>query len=321
MPVYSEQEDRRIAKLFENGFGVVAIAKELHHDPEYVSRALRGQGFFIQGARTLTDETEAAIAADYQNGMSQRKLANKYDTTRTVIKGALKRQGIATRPGGGQRLYTINEHAFDVINSEHVAYWTGFIYADGSVYKNSLSVSLKEADREHVATLASFLDSNRPLYHDKRLRAIKMDVTHAYLAKRLVKLGIVARRPNHVSMITATPPRMIRHLLRGFWDGDGCVGKNPNDGISFCGRLPFMEWIRGHLDVATGVGARRKISKHQTADLHYLRYSGRRVALMVINYLFDGATIWLPRKKRVIDEWPEPKPAIRDLQTGQYKSP
>ena len=46
----------------------------------------------------------------------------------------------------------INKNIFEVINTEEKAYWLGFLYADGSIRKNTNTVelSLKGSDVEHL---------------------------------------------------------------------------------------------------------------------------------------------------------------------------
>lgn len=46
------------------------------------------------------------------------------------------------------RTYLLNEKYFDIIDSEKKAYILGFIYADGSVCRTTLNISLSEKDIE-----------------------------------------------------------------------------------------------------------------------------------------------------------------------------
>lgn len=325
MTIYSEAEDAKICKLYREGRGVVEIAKLLHHDSGHVSRILWANGIWIRGSRNFTDAEEAMIGRIYQSGTSAKAIARAYGLSHhTSITSALKRQGVTQRsPAERNRLYKLNPHKFDVINHEHKAYWLGFLYADGGVDREkTLKLSLKIADIEHIRKFRDFLESESPVKSIQQKCAGKYypqaraEFTDRHLAKRLMNLGIVKGRPNFRPITAAIPPELLRHFIRGFWDGDGCAARNPNDGINFCGNEDLMIWLREYLAEKLDFGP-RKVSKHTTANLYYLRYSGRRVALRVIEFMFKNATIWLPRKLEVIRNWPEPQRRHKN-ERGQF---
>ena len=58
------------------------------------------------------------------------------------------------------RKYNLNENFFDELN-EKSAYWLGFLYADGYVssYENSIGISLKSEDINHLEKFKNFLNS------------------------------------------------------------------------------------------------------------------------------------------------------------------
>jgi hypothetical protein len=320
MTVYSETEDAKIVELYERNLGVVQISELLHHDPGYISRVLRENGVWIRGSRNFTDAEEEQIAKIYLAGHSAKAIMRAYGLKFHVsICDALRRQGVEQRPAPERnRLYQLNPHVFDVIDNEEAAYWLGFLYADGSIQRRSLTLSLKGTDRVHLEKLRDFMRSEAPT---KEIVAkcngygypqCTIAFTDRHLAAQLRNLGIVKRRPSHIRTIKAVPKSLQRHFLRGFWDGDGSISTNPESGLSFCGRRKFMEWIRARLSEEAGTNPNLSVRKHSRADLHYLIYSGRGQALKVLDFLFEGATIWLARKRAVVDAWPPPQIRVRD---------
>lgn len=326
MAIYSETEDAKICKLYNEGQGVVKIAKLLRHDAGQISKILRESSIWVRGSRNFTDTEEAEIAKIYKAGFSARAIARAYHllSKRSII-GALKRQGITQRsPAERNRLYKLNPHKFDIINHEHKAYWLGFLYADGCIGREkTLTVTLKSTDLGHLEILRDFLESESPVVSYTAKCGIKyypqarVSFTDTRLAARLKSLGIIKGRPDFRPAIGSMPDSLYSHFLRGFWDGDGGASRNPRSGINFCGHEDFLIWIRAYMGKHAGTNPNLKVSKHKTANLYYLVYSGRLQALKAFAVLFQDATVWLERKRERIESWPPPKKLSRN-EKGQF---
>lgn len=271
--------------------------------------------------RNFTDSEEEQIARIYLAGHSARAITRAYGLSHHIsIVAALRRQGIKQRsPAERNRIYKLNPCAFDKIDSEDAAYWLGFLYADGCVHRRSLQVALKEQDKEQLIKLKAFLKSEALIKHIKvrssdtnvkKYKQVTFYVTDRNLSERLKALGIIAGRPDHRPMIKETPGELYHHLIRGYFDGDGSARKSPS--ISFCGSEELLAWIRHIIAQSAGTNPDLKITKHVTANLYYLDLSGRKQALRVAEYLYRDSTVWLARKRDVIDSWPEPQKRQRN---------
>lgn len=284
--------------------------------------------------RNFTDAEEEQIAKIYLAGHSAKSIARAYGKSHHIsIVAALKRQGVEQRsPGERNRLYALNPHVFDVIDNELAAYFLGYLFADGCVSRDkTLSLAMKWSDRELAVGLKLFLESEAPIKSiyttggfnvKKKCRQASFQVTERHLAKRLMELGIVTHRPDHMPMVENTSQKVYNHLLRGFFDGDGSARK-PNStrggSIVFCGSKELMIWIRDLLAGQVGTNPKLKIQKHVTVDLHYLYFSGTAQSLRIADYMYKDATFWLARKRKVIESWPKPKPrVIKRNKKGQF---
>jgi hypothetical protein len=312
-------ESTVICKLYCQGKSAFEIAEQLHLSSTQVSKILRANNIWVwvPGTRHFTDSEEAEIAKIYKAGFSARAIARAYHLPgKQAIMGALRRQKVIQRsPAERNRLYKLNPHKFDAIDHEHKAYWLGFLYADGNVYRErTLKLSLKVADIRHVEKLRDFLESESPVKTIQQKCAGKyypqarVEFTDQHLAARLMNLGIVKGRPNFHPAIDSMPISLHSHFLRGFWDGDGGASRNPGSGINFCGHEDFLIWIRAYMSEHAGTNPNLKVSKHVTANLYYLVHSGRLQALKVFTVLFQDATVWLERKRERIESWPPIKP-------------
>jgi len=66
-----------------------------------------------------------------------------------------------------------------------------------------------------------------------------------------------------------------------------------------------------------GTNPNLAVTKHNKANIYYLYISGRIQALKVANYMYQDATLWMPRKRKVIESWPKPQKRYRNAK-GQY---
>lgn len=270
--------------------------------------------------RNFTDEQEQEIAKLYLSGMSVRAIARMHGLGHHIsISSALRRQGVKQRPPAERnRLYSLDPYIFDEINDEHTAYWLGFIYADGCVNRRTLSVALKASDKKYLTKLKGFLKSEAPIHNyirNEKYKVVGVDFTDRHLARRLRELGIVTGRTKPDNMLSQIPNHLVQHWIRGLFDGDGAAHKNK--AISFCGSYRLMEFVRSALHRQAGANPDLAISKHRTAKIYYLRFSGRRVALNIADYMYQNSTVWMERKRNVIESWPEPSKRERD-EKGRY---
>jgi len=271
--------------------------------------------------RNFTDQEEAEIAKIYLDGRSAKSIARAYGLSHHIsICAALGRQGVRQRsPAERNRLYKLNPCVFDVIDNEHTAYWWGFIYADGCVSRRTLIVALKWSDKDHLEKLKDFMQSDSPIkarictigtslekYHNAEI-----SFTDRYLAARLQELGIIAHRIEFHAVAKNLPHDLEHHWIRGFFDGDGSARKNSMGGLEFCGQEKLLEWIREVMAREADTNPNLMLSRIKHApSIRYLRYSGRVQALKTADYMYRDATVWLDRKREVINSWPQKRGRI-----------
>lgn len=123
---------------------------------------------------------------------------------------------------------------FDTIDTEEKAYWLGFLMADGYVSSNSNTVelSLKESDSNHLEKFNNFLKRSNPIkiskikIEGKEYSRCRCAVTDKHFHDRLIELGCTPQK----SLTLKFPNKnifagkgLIRHFVRGYVDGDGCL--------------------------------------------------------------------------------------------------
>jgi len=145
------------------------------------------------------------------------------------IKRILSRNGLKLRNKGSIRKLNFNDSFFENIDSEEKAYFLGFLITDGCVRKrkdkNSYEIKLK-LHKKDTAILEKF---KKVLGFDGPVKFYKDGTASLSLISKkmyddLGKLGVVERK-TFICYIPEIDTQFNRHLLRGIFDGDGCVGK------------------------------------------------------------------------------------------------
>ena len=127
---------------------------------------------------------------------------------------------------------TLNEHVFDVIDTEAKAYWLGYLYCDGCVRKKDNRVELGPKDRDQLVKFCAFCSTNyliRSLYPNGYLNYHVTLCGAKHLVTRLIQLGVVPRKTyNHSVPVYIPEGNLAHHFWRGCIDADGSFGLYPH---------------------------------------------------------------------------------------------
>lgn len=201
--------------------------------------------------------------------------------------------------------YTLkNNDFFNVIDNELKAYWLGFIYADGSINKKItvLSISLKSTDTLHLEKFANLFNKKVFIYKRKAYinlperTCCSLRISNTFIANDLNNKGIVPRKTYVDSNVIFKhiPNDLVRHFIRGYFDGDGCV--TSNNAISFvCNSSLFLQGIKKFLNKVTNKDRKLKQVKDKTFFL--LTYTGLDSKKNIFDYFYKDSTVFLERKK------------------------
>lgn len=197
--------------------------------------------------------------------------------------------------------------AFDIIDSEEKAYWLGFLYADGYVQSdgNVVELSLKGSDREHLEKFRSFLNNRNEIkmgtakYGKKEFSRCRLCLTDKHFHDALISKGCI---PNK-SLILKFPNKdiftsnnLIKHFIRGYFDGDGSVHKNSSNYSSFqiLGTYDFLMGIKEYFpDLFSGAIYKNK--KNTDSNTYFLSISGKKAAEFG-DIMYSNAQIFMQRK-------------------------
>ena len=254
--------------------------------------------------RRLTHKEKTELFAKYETGKyTGADLAKEYPITLTAINGLLRRNGYKSKSQSElQRKYSINENFFDVIDTEEKAYFLGFLYADGynNTDRNSVALSLKEDDKEILEKLNNLLQPKKPLQYVKikttnSSNQYRLVIANNHISQKLVELG--CDKAKTYSLIFPSekqvPKYLVRHFVRGYFDGDGWVGKKAIcivSTLNFCNSL--AEILNQELNVNSYIRVRHP---ERNNNIRMLELS-KKAARLFLSWIYRDSNIHLERK-------------------------
>ena len=156
----------------------------------------------------------------------------------------------AARMGLKKYPYTCNYHYFDNIDTEDKAYWLGFLTADGWINQSKKTnagvtgIELQYGDIGHLKKFNKSINGNYQITDRWRTCSIAEDkekkhhmccirIFSSTMYNTLKNLGF-SNDKSYDFHIPNVPENLIRHYMRGYFDGDGCFCfTNKSFGISF----------------------------------------------------------------------------------------
>lgn len=246
-------------------------------------------------------------AHDFINGMSMKEVLQKHNVSYASVYNTIKRYQLDYKYTYGRTVF-FNEDYFQDINSEHKAYWLGFLFADGCIQKtdftvsdyNRLSLSLSIKDIQHVYRFAE--DINMPSDQVKvqitggfnqEIQSAVIRCNSIKMCTDLQNLGYTGLKKDrkHVPDLTQD---LIHHFIRGYFDGDGSIwGDFRHGSLDFQSSGYVLKDINRILHEECNVPL-RTLTEHRNS-LRF-SYGGRLHIISIGTYLYENATIYLDRK-------------------------
>lgn len=220
--------------------------------------------------------------------------------------------------------YTYNEDFFKE-DTESVFYWAGYIAADGCVrihttkYSKSPTLELVSVDGDHIVKFLSHIncksknnDDILPFY----TRIVgNSKINKIYLTSKSIFNDLGNRfniHPNktktHEFPIHLKKHPLMRHFLRGYFDGDGGVylnksRKNFQMTARICGTLEFLQEYKEVLESGSNFLSISKPYIHNGQGA--LNYGGNIQMIKIRDYLYNNASIFMERKYNQFLEIPQ----------------
>lgn len=182
------------------------------------------------------------------------------------------------------------------------AYLFGYILGDGNLSirrENYITLNITSKDYQHLVQISNVLGDGVSLrYHEKNCNMWwSIDIPDRNLCGRLIELGISKRKSTEPSNIDFNwLGDNFRHFIRGLFDSDGYVRVTSSLDLSFVGHDSYIK------DIQRLINGSWKYK--YTDSLSYLFLQGTiDQKKFIYSYLYKDATIWLQRKRDIIEQW------------------
>lgn len=210
------------------------------------------------------------------------------------------------------RKYNLDESFFKKINNEEKAYWLGFLSGDGAITENKVRITLSIKDKEHLKKFKKTVKWTGKDYYHKDTDALEVYFRFFKMTKDLAQFYITSRK----SFTTKFPDiqKLLEgHFVRGVFDADGCInratrisrGKSGQIyicyGGDFCieGNKEFISAIQRRL---VELGLPFNSINYSGKSINRVRYGGINQLKIIYKYLYENASIFLERKKKLYED-------------------
>jgi len=258
----------------------------------------------------LNTNQEKNIIRMKKLGISNSVIIKKYNIAVNTIYPILKRNGRIHEIAN--KKYQVNENYFEKIDNEEKAYWLGFLYADGNVRIHKgrsgiLKLKLKQSDKQHIEKFNECLNSNYPIKDGMEIVKVKKREYKCYysvvciyntkMVKDLYNLGCMNNKTFKLKFPNFLDKELIRHFIRGYFDGDGCIHKIKDKPDSFIFNIvsankDFLESITEYLDYTNILKSKKcfLLNTYRIDDILYIR-----------KLFYENSNFYLERKKKIFE--------------------
>lgn len=216
--------------------------------------------------------------------------------------------------------YNCNYDFFKNVDSEEKAYWLGFIASDGWITVNeksnsgTIGIELQYKDVNHLKKFNKSICGNYKIdtlnktcevspYPDRIHKMCRIRIFSIDMVNDLYKFGVTTDKTYNFH-IPNIPENLIRHFIRGYFDGDGCVRTRTRK-LASSQTIEYPLCDFSSVDINFLEELRQYIyDKLSICSYIYTEESGcRRLCIhknehtmIFLNYLYNDAEIYLDRK-------------------------
>lgn len=221
----------------------------------------------------------------------------------------LKRSKIADGRNKGQRTCEIDDTQFDKIDSDFKSHFMGWVWSDGCLYKNSITIHLCGIDKEildffnlkicngqkklSICPPQTSIFKNGKICHSKE--GVVFRITNKHIADKFREMGLIEDK-SHKIEFPKINPELHGSFVRGFWEGDGfcSYGEKKSTrraGVASCSKN-FIESIG---IILTKQNIHYTIS-FKDNSIYHLTMSSLVDLYKFYNFIYAGAEFRLSRK-------------------------
>lgn len=209
----------------------------------------------------------------------------------------------------------VNVNYFKNIDSEDKAYFLGLLLADGCISNYAIKLRLQENDKYIIDTFKKCIESNHSLYYISPKKVIlnnkvikssgqwNFSINRVEIIEDLIKLGIFKNKTYKEYSIPKIEESLIRHFLRGYFDGDGCVSLLKDNRLrsQFIGCKTIIKEIEEIFKKLNIIYT--KEIKQYSIIIYVLKINRTLDNQKLYRYLYHDSNFYLYRKKDIFEKF------------------
>lgn len=302
-----------INKFREERISIYDFSIKYKISQEEIIKELKNNGYLYAKPKTKTsliiDLKDASDEYLSNDQIQAQEICNKYKLCHSTFSKYMKEY--LNSPIRARVKSKFNDTYFDCIDTETKAYLLGFMYADGYISstpiddtkeKNvyTIELTIQSQDVEILELMKKEFKTPRPIlkckgnHNNERVRLI---VNSMHMWNILNNYGCTPRK----SLTEKFPDEsifenksLIRHFIRGYFDGDGCITNN-NKYVVFhmMGTYDFLSKVQDYFPEKNMTIFHNH--NNESEEIRFIKCSGEK-AIKILKYLYNDSTIYLSRK-------------------------
>ncbi len=235
-----------------------------------------------------------------EEGYTNKEIAEKLHISKETAVNYRRISDVRPRlsESGSGRIPKVDEHFFDVIDTEEKAYILGFICADGCVdtSNRNIAIAISIKDIDILTKIKKATNCGNDIHIRPKANLAVLNLSSKYLVETLSKYG-VTRNKTATLPFPAIKDEMYRHFFRGHCDGDGCVHKRQVaitiGSDDFCDG--YVKYLESKFNKTISYAYRQN-------SYHSVVFS--RKDFDIVDWMYKDANIYLERKyESYIQNW------------------
>ena len=301
---FTQNEIDKMVELHNNGMLNREIAELYDTSTTMISRIF--QELKIPSRHpVLTEERKNEIKNYYLSCYNKKQTCIEMHCGEDTINSIIKEYELYEKSMPEiRRKYNVVDNFFDTIDTQNKAYSLGLYYADGTVSKNKnyVSISLQECDvnilnklnnefgGNRKLTLVRFNDKN-PNWSNQYMFTVASDKIH----NDLIRHGCIPNKSLVLKFPDTVPQEMIRHFVRGYFDGDGNISKK-EDRCTLISTEDFCNELSIIVKKELGINSSIFFCHNKNTTTRTFQVAGKNQVKKFLDWLYVDSELFIDRK-------------------------
>lgn len=227
-------------------------------------------------------------------GKNRKEIAEILNVSLRSVTNYQKTTGIF--PASNKRKAKLDEDFFSNIDSEEKAYILGFLFADGYLESNERTVTLNisKKDIDIIYKIKDSMNCENEIRKSSTKNCVRLYMSSIKLVSDLKRLGFERRKSLTISF-PDIGDELIRHFIRGFFDGDGHVGERQ------CALVIGSEKFFNEFNIIIKNKFGKELYYNDMGNYYRVQFNRRDHD--VIKWMYENSSIYLDRKYKAYNEY------------------